>query len=539
MASTGDASSSPPPRGSRLSGERGWILWALALLLWALVPLAVAVIHVLRHGGVITGTDAVLAGADQQQYMAMIREAGTHLLIGNPFRLGASSPVYLNPMYLISGLLWRAGVDLRLSLLLWAPVAAGLLARGTWSYVRRFLAPGEYTAGGVLAIFFFSPVLAVLVWGGAQISPHVHTALLLTSGDAVPGWQLWGYLATALVLGLMPLCLLGIEQALDAGREGDARAARRHLIWSSVGALVVAWLHPWQGLVLLLVIFGSAAWGRFAPRYRVLILPALAALVPVLYVYVLSHVNGDWRTFSVQNRAFHDPLWVLAAALLPLGLPAVLGMRGHPASVGERMLVVWPVAALVVYFAVPEFPFHALQDISLPLAVLAVRGWTRSARRVRLLRFRALAGTACVGVLTVPGCVFALQTFHTNITHPYAPYWLTNGETDALRYLARTRVRGGVLSRYYLGMTVPAFTGRSTYVGHYVWTPDFSARLSATEALFDGRLSPPASQALVRSIDPAFVLTDCETPVDLAPILGPLVASTRRFGCATVYRIQR
>jgi hypothetical protein len=504
----------------------------VALLLWGLVPIAVALVHVLRHGGVITGSDAVLAGADQQQYMAMIRESGTHLLIANPFRLGVSSAVYLNPMYLISGLLWRAGVDLRLSLLLWTPVAAGLLARGVWGYVRGFLAPGEYLAAAALAIFFFSPVLPVLAWSGVPLSAHVHTALLLTSGDATPGWQLWGYLATAVALGLMPMCLLGIERALRAGAEPGRRSPRWYLGWSSLAGLIIGWIHPWQGVVLVVIIGGLAAWGRFAPRYRVLILPALATLAPMLYVYVLSRTNADWRTFSLQNRAFHDPIWVLLAALVPLAVPAILGVGRKPFEDNERILLLWPATALVAYFAIPEFPFHALQDISVPLAVLAVRGY----RRVPL---RKLTGTACVAALTVPGIVFALQTFHTNISHPYAPYWLTDGENSALRYLEHAPIPGGVLSRYYLGMTVPAFTGRSTYVGHYVWTPHFNTRLATTEQLFDGQLPAAKAQALVRSIDPAYVLTDCETPLNLAPILGPLVVSTHRFGCAVVYQVQR
>jgi hypothetical protein len=512
--------------------ERSWVLWAGVLVLWALVPVAVAVIHVLRHGGVITGTDAVLAGADQQQYMAMIREAGTHLLIGNPFRLGASSPVYLDPMYLISGVLWRLGVDLRLSLLLWTPVAAGLLARGVWGYVRRFLGPGEYLAAAALALFFFSPVLPVLAWSGVQLSAHVRSALLLTSGDATPGWQLWGYLPTAIVLGLMPLCLLGIERALQPGRATSGRSPRWYLGWSSVAGLIIGWLHPWQGLILVAIIGGVVTWGRFAPRYRVLALPALATVAPMLYIFVLSRTNHDWRIFSLQNRAFHDPVWVLLVALLPLLVPAMLGIRKKVADDGERMLLLWPVAAVAVYLVIPEFPFHALQEISLPLAVLAVRGYRR-------LSLPKLAGLVCVLVVTIPGFVFLFDTFHTNISQPYAPYWLTDGENAALRYLSHTKVRGGVLSRYYLGMTVPAFTGRSTYVGHYVWTPDFSHRLALTEQLFAGQLPVAEARGLVRSIAPTYVLTDCETPVNLAPILGPLIVSTHRFGCAAVYQVKR
>jgi len=513
---------------------RPWLIGAAILTLWALVPIGVALIHVLRHGGVITGTDAVLAGGDQQQYLASIRGSGEHLLIANQFRLGASPAVYLNPMYLISGVLWRLGLDLRLSLLIWTPVAAALLAGGVWAYLRRLLAPGhpgQQAAAAALAIFFFSPVLPALQWTGAQLSAHVRAALLLTSAEAMPGWQLWGYLHTVIVLGLMPLCLLAIERALAADHRRVGRSTRWYLGWASAGGAVIGWLHPWQGLVMLAIMGGLTVWGRFAPRYRLLALPALATLAPMVYLFVLSRANHDWQIFSAQNRAFHDPVWVLLATLCPLVVPALFGVRARIADDDqERILLLWPVACVAVYLAVDQFPFHALQGISIPLAVLAVRGWRR-------LSLPGLAGAGCIALLTIPGIVFQLDTFHSNL--PYAPYWLTNGENAALRYLDRAPGNGGVLSRFYLGSTVPAFTGRSTWVGHYVWTPDFTHRLRTAEQLFDGRIPPFQTQALVRSTGAIYVLTDCESHIDLAPILGELVLSTHRFGCAAVYQVTR
>jgi hypothetical protein len=53
----------------------------------------------------------------------------------------------------------------------------------------------------------------------------------------------------------------------------------------------------------------------------------------------------------------------------------------------------------------------------------------------------------------------------------------------------------------------------------------------------DGSYRPAAARAFVRSTGARFVLQDCESRGDLSTALGPMVTSTRRFGCATVYEV--
>jgi hypothetical protein len=42
----------------------------------------------------------------------------------------------------------------------------------------------------------------------------------------------------------------------------------------------------------------------------------------------------------------------------------------------------------------------------------------------------------------------------------------------------------------------------------------------------------------VRGSDARFLFASCRPAADLEPILGPLLARTRRFGCATVYELR-
>jgi hypothetical protein len=94
-----------------------------------------------------------------------------------------------------------------------------------------------------------------------------------------------------------------------------------------------------------------------------------------------------------------------------------------------------------------------------------------------------------------------------------------------------------VIARFYLGQAVPGLSGRHTYVGHPVWTPDFGERVLEAEDLVSGSMPAAETRALVTRTGAAFVVQDCDARKDLTATLGPLVRRTHRFGCATVYEV--
>ena len=502
------------------------------LFLWSLIPLALLVVSVLRHGGVLSGSDGFLPGTDQQLYLTFVRESRGDLLISNEYRLGDSQDVYLHPMYGISGLVSQLGLGLKVALLLWKPVAAFALAAGTWLYVRRFLEGRGRAAAAVLGLFFLPPIFPVLNWADSAGEGLRHLFFMIGTTEMSPAMQLWGYLHAALTIGLMPLFLLGVERLLDPSRRRPGRGSQWYLGWVSAAGLILGWLHPWKGATLLAILFGVAAWGRLNRRYLILGVPAAAIVAPMAYLALLPVIDRDWDVYAPQNVAFHMPLWMLAAVVLPLGLPALLSIgRVRPADEGTRMLLLWPPAGLAVYFLTDQFPFHALQGLSIPLAILAVEGFRRT-------RLPSAAAVAAVAVLTLPGVAFAVDTFQGSRDLRHSPYILHPDEDAALRHLAAAPRRNGVLARLYLGMTVPSHTGHDTWLGQYPWTPDFNERRPQAEELFTGQMPPAAARRFVRRVGASYLLTDCQTSkVDLEPLLGDLVERTHRFGCAAVYEL--
>ena len=174
-------------------------------------------------------------------------------------------------------------------------------------------------------------------WGG---NPRQYTFDFI-SGEMWSGQYLWGYLMTAIAVFLMPLVLLAHE--------------RGRFAWAAAGALLVAWLQPWQGATLALIVVGvegfrwwrgGGATGRGrCSRCR----PRPSR--PTLYYFLLSRYDAAWELAGKSNAAgampeWTWPWWAMALTLAPLAVPAALAYRLPAPSWQEIAVRVWPLAAL-------------------------------------------------------------------------------------------------------------------------------------------------------------------------------------------------
>lgn len=492
-----------------------------ALAIWSLIPNAL----LLAWGGVWNGSSA-LNVADQMQYLSFIRDAGTHVLFANRFDVVHDPHLFFHPFFALSGLVWKLGASIQVSLLIWKPVAVLVLYAGFRAYVRRLLGPDRLAMATALALALFAatPAMALTDWLGASQRLNFGTSVMGLETYAAS--YTWGAGPGVLSVALMPLFLLAVERLLDPARRADGRSARWYAIWAGIAGMFCAWLHPWQGITLLVILAGLVVWDRFARRLLVLAIPIVLTTAPLAYMWVLSHTNSSWKFVSQPNHFSHFGWWlVLGVAPAVLALPAY---RARDLDVQQRIVRIWPIAALLVYFGLHRSWFyHALVGTSLPLAVLMVVSW----RDFRLPRSIAVAAML---IAVVPGMVYAVDKFQES----RELHFFTPDERRALTFMDNSRRAGAVLAPVApLGQAAPAFTGRNTYVGHYEWTPGYDARRLAAEALFDGSLSRPRARLVVRQSRATFLASDCKSRVDLAPVLRPGLRRVIRFGCATIYEV--
>jgi hypothetical protein len=485
-------------------------VWTLGLDLWQVVV----------HGRIWTGTEAVYQ-EDGMQSMMWIEGILEHGASPDLYVLGHTTADFFQPLLGLSAGVAALGVAPYVALLLWKPVAIVAIFGAVRAYVQRTVAGlWPRRAALVLALFFG--------WGAVI-------------GDSWIVFWSWGYPFALIALACAIGALLAYARARAAGRVG--------LLAPLLGVLA-SWLHPWQGETLILILLGSEL-VLLARRERVawaaLALTVALTALPLGYFALLVHFDAVWRREREAALSTY-PVWLVVKAFVLLALPAALAYRVRAASFIALTARVWPFAVAAI-FALSEWQgsgsTHALLGATVPLGVLAVEGvrslpWPTLARRVPrpAASLPALAVLA-IAVLTIPGTVNMLK-YAARAVHPRQgnANFIAPGESAALSYLARDPRPGGVLTRFYLGMVVPAQTGRQTYAGNCYWSePNCRARSVAAEELLAGELSPAQAIGLVRHTGARYVLGDCRA-ADIAAELAPIAAAVHRFGCASVYVIR-
>ena len=511
-----------------------FVLAALAALGFSFLVGLVA--RVVMRGGVVTGGDGYLV-VDPLQYLNWLRQSAEHGAAANLYDFAPLRYTFVHPGVLIAGLGYRLGLGVVVSYALVKPFAIAALFFGVAPLVHRHISlRSDRRLALVVALFFCAPAAAI---GGWTLEPWDPTKFQLdfAGGETWVGSYLWGYVFTAIAVGLVPIAILLWEK----GRGGDGKA----LLAVAVVALFTSWLQPWQGATLL-ALLGTVELIRMRPDSRSFWLnlrqlgPVLVAgVIPLVYYFVLSKSDPAWELAGKANDLPRWPAWVLLVTIAPLALPAIWSYRrggDRWDSFGSVALRVWPIAAIAVYYApLGTFPFHAVQGIQFPLAILAVLA-LRSVLGRRSLGL--LLPLAIVGLLVIPGTVYRVEQMRDAVQAGLQPFFLTPDEHDALNWLDENPSAGGVMTENYLGTVIPAYTGRQTWLGAGSWSPDFNTRQKALDQLFAGKLGPQAARELVVRPGAGFILEDCRAKPQFFANVKAFTEVVWKKGCVTVLRVK-
>ena len=282
---------------------------------------------------------------------------------------------------------------------------------------------------------------------------------------------------------------------------------------------------------MILILLGLALLRR-GHGWTVLTAVAIAAALPLLYYYVLSHTDPAWSLASTYEATRRAPAITLIAGFGPLALLAAPGVRRPRGVMIEQALLLWIAASFVNYFLNGSFPPHAYQGLAFPFSVLAVRGFQR-------LRLPPVLGWVAAGLLTIPGMVLDARKITRTYDRSLVQYYLPRDDVAALRWVTDRAPAGGVLAPIPFASVIPSQTGRAVWVGNGYWSRDYIDRAKQVKRLFTGHMAAAASRSFTASTGARLLVSDCTHHADLNRKLAPMLAATHRFGCARVYVLAR
>ena len=522
-------------RRDRLLVDRfEWVLLA-ALSALALSVLAGLLLRTIVKGGYVTGGDGFLV-VDPLQYLNWLRQSGNHIAAANLYDFAPLRYGFVHPGNLASGIANRLGLGVVASYALFKPVAVASLFVGVGLLVHRHLGRrSDRRLALAVALFFCAPTAAIGGWT-LDHSSNAKISLDFAGGELWTGSYLWGYVFTAIAVGLVPVGLLAYER-------GRCGRNRRSLVIAATCALFAGWLQPWQGATLICVVVltelqrlrskdrtGAAAVGDLAPI-------VLAGLLPLVYYLLLSRLDPAWELAGTANQIDRWPLWILIVTILPLAAPAALAYRrGNWGDFGSVALRVWPLVGLVIYFApIGTFPFHALQGVQYPLAVLAVISWRSWLGGRKLPVVSAIVAAL---LLIVPGTIYRVDQIRNAVNFGVQPFFLTDDEHAALEFLDTSSGSGGVVTENYLATVIPAYTGRQTFLGAGSWTPNFDLRRDLLAELFAGQLGARSARQLLVRPGAGYLLDTCRANPKFFEDVSQFTTVVWKRGCVTVLRIE-
>jgi hypothetical protein len=328
--------------------------------------------------------------------------------------------------------------------------------------------------------------------------------------------------------GLELLLAAGVVLALAGASDDPARRFRR----AGALCLVVGMIYPFYVPTLwLTAALCAALWARRegwrASATGLASFIAIAA-APVVYYAVLPHLDPEFAHFSKLNR---QPLLgvVILGSSLGLGLGALLGAPRLLRGTRSNQVLGCFAVALFLALNLPGHPWRQnLLKLSPLMTMAAIAAWWPLLREPRRRRWRALA--AAVVAAAFVSTPYYLDRDVDGLRDHRAPQYLTQGETDAIAWLARQPRPVVVLAPVDVSPWVAARARQRVVVAHYLWTREWKARRRDVDAVFE-RGSDPAG--LIRRFRITWVLLD---RMSADPAWARDVAPAARFGSAVVLR---
>ncbi len=489
-----------------MSIPRGVWLVGAALALLASLPYLVGYLNA-PEGGAFTGNAVAQVQVDYHSHLAKMHlGARGGWLYRILFTHQEHPAVFVQTFYIALGHVARLTGLPPDAVYHLARIAAVLaMTAMIWRFAARFLA-GEDARARWTALLL-ATVTGGLGWVFYFLAP-AQTANLAP----IEFWLIDAYTFTAALtfphLAAAIAALLAFFLVMDRWRRAPTWGGTA---WAALLSLLIASLQPFDLLLTGLVVATLVLWDwwrarRIDWRQAAMLVPVVAAhVLPTLYNYAALQGDPVWQSFTAQNiTASPPPVYYLlgyAWLLVPVALRLAdeFSRRNPKGSAGAYLPAVWALWAAVLVYVPLQMQRRFLLGVQVPLAVLAAVGLARlSARRGRLL-FAAFLGLSAISHVM-------LLASAAGAANPAArpALFVSADEAGALDYLRAQPEETVVFATFAAGSKITGQTGRRTYIGHWIETPDFEAKQAQVERFFkeekDTGMDDAARRALLAEV---------------------------------------
>jgi len=273
-------------------------------------------------------------------------------------------------------------------------------------------------------------------------------------------------------------------------------------ILAGLTSLLLFWFHPFNVPTIYLVLFVYILVNfilhhkiilSYIKHYLILIAISLPAL---LYLFWLSKTDWVIRNWSAQNILPSPSFWMYLIGyglFLPLSLIALIKIFKNPFK-KEIFFFVWMITSLFLMYIPLDFQRRLSEGLHVALAILAGLGIFYIIDYLKKLQQKGkkiitYLPTTLVIILIIFLPLTNLQILGQDIylynTKKSLPYYLSKEETDSMKWIKTNVLENEIiLSSFYTGNYIPAYTGRIVYIGHGPQTINLPIKLEIIDWFF-------------------------------------------------------
>ena len=475
--------------------------WAIVMVAFSLLP------HIVGYASAPEGKQYMMTGypiyQDANTYFTWIRQAAEgNILFQIKYTHEPHVQAFFHPLFLVMGLLVRAGVPLEI--VWYGTQALAVITLVFMLYVfysRYFVAVRKRLFALVLSCVaggFGFLMFAFRIWPAFKWRP-VDVEL----PEATIGYSMMWPAVFAFSIALMLAIFL-----LLISYQHDRRW--RLLVTAGFLSLILALIHPYDSVIVAFVaalyLFITLGRKAFLP---LVVVGAFIAVPAAYHVWLLQDpVFAEHATFSMLSPSPIAYVVGFGFVLMLAILGIIEAMRtGHVRRASDWLLpIAWAVVLPVMLYFPISFQRRLVEGAIVTLVLFTVVGLERiwSIVKIALGGSTRLTAVFRWGLMTLSIVIMGLTTVtHVlydvrNVQSGSFPFYFTDGMVEAMEWLEDNTAREDVvLSTWGTGNFIPRVSGNTVFLGHGAQTVHAVDKHFLAEDFFSGRMTFDEQDALL------------------------------------------